>query len=63
MAGHAIDDSANSAMARRTGLVWRFRKSPRFVAGSERISESLATLEMFDSSVLLGFEVRREIDP
>jgi hypothetical protein len=46
-----------------SSLVWRFRNSPLSMAGSERISESSATLDLFDSSVLLGFEVRSELDP
>jgi hypothetical protein len=44
-------------------LVWRCGNSPWPTAGSERMSESSATLETFESSVLFGFEVRSVPDP
>src|SRR6185312_14041099 len=44
-------------------LVWRSGNSPVPVAGWERISGSSATLDLDDSSVLFGFDVRSGPDP
>ena len=46
----------------RLGLAWRFGNSPDRMAGSERISESPATLATNKSSVPIEFEVRSERD-